>query len=97
MLVRNTVDIGLAIRERRRHLNLDQEALARRVKASRQWIVEIEKGKPRAEIGLVLRTLDALGLALSIDTGVKAGATHTDAVPAIDIDDLLDEIGSKRS
>ena len=60
MLARNATDIGLIMRERRRKLGLDQGELARRIKVSRQWIVEIEKGKPRAEIGLVLRALDAL-------------------------------------
>jgi HTH-type transcriptional regulator / antitoxin HipB len=96
MLVRNAIDIGLIIRERRRKLNLDQEELARRVKVSRQWIVEVEKGKPRAEIGLVLRTLDALGIALSIDTENKIGHVQADVAPTVDIDDILDDLGSKR-
>jgi HTH-type transcriptional regulator / antitoxin HipB len=96
MLVRNAIDIGLIIRERRRKLNLDQEELARRVKVSRQWIVEVEKGKPRAEIGLVLRTLDALGIALSIDTKNKIGHVQADVAPTVDIDDILDDLGSKR-
>jgi HTH-type transcriptional regulator/antitoxin HipB len=97
MLVRNPIDIGLVIRERRRKLNLDQEELARRVKVSRQWIVEVEKGKPRAEIALVLRTLDTLGLALSVDTGTKVGPAQPDAIPSVDIDDILDDLGTKRS
>lgn len=40
--------------------------LADRVGVSRQWIVEIEHGKPRAEIGLLLRTIDALTLEMRI-------------------------------
>jgi hypothetical protein len=31
---------------------------------SRQWIVEIEAGKPRAEIGLLLNTLEEPSLRL---------------------------------
>ena len=69
MDIRTPQEIGLAIRERRRKLGLDQEELAARVNVSRQWIIEIEKGKPRAELGLVLRTLNALNLVTSIDTG----------------------------
>jgi DNA-binding XRE family transcriptional regulator len=34
---------------------------------SRQWIVAMEKGKPPAEIGLVLRALTALGVNLDAD------------------------------
>ena|SRR5579872_343421 len=96
MLVRNPIDIGLVIRERRRKLDLDQETLARRVKVSRQWIIEIEKGKPRAEIGLVLRTLAALDLALSVDPETVASSPETDRVPSIDIDAILDDLGSDR-
>jgi HTH-type transcriptional regulator/antitoxin HipB len=67
MKVRTPLDIGAAIRDRRRRLKLGQDELAARVGVSRKWIIDIEKGKPRAEIGLVLRTLDALGLRLSLD------------------------------
>ncbi|HUZ68029.1 MAG TPA: helix-turn-helix domain-containing protein [Beijerinckiaceae bacterium] len=91
MLVRTAKDIGLVIREQRRKLNLDQEELARRVKVSRQWVVEVEKGKLRAEIGLVLRTLNALGLALSVAPEPKA-----DAVASVDIDDIIDDLGPDR-
>jgi HTH-type transcriptional regulator/antitoxin HipB len=62
MRVRTPHDIGLTIRDRRIELGLDQTELARRIGVSRQWLVEIEKGKPRAEIGLLLRALRALDL-----------------------------------
>ena len=99
MLVRTPVDIGLAIRSRRRELNLDQEALAKLVKVSRQWIVEVERGKARAEIGLILRTIYSLGLALSIDTETRATATvsPTATVPTVDIDEILDDLSPSRS
>jgi y4mF family transcriptional regulator len=89
--VRTPADLGLVIRERRRALGLDQRGLASRVGVSRQWIVEMEKGKARAGIGLVLRTLSALGL----DLGVSAGARdpHPRARPVdapIDIDAVID-------
>jgi len=44
--------------------NLDQKSLAASVGVSRQWIVEIEKGKAGAPLGLVLRTLGAIGIVL---------------------------------
>ncbi|HTT24860.1 MAG TPA: helix-turn-helix domain-containing protein [Candidatus Sulfotelmatobacter sp.] len=59
MRIRTPVDLGAFIRQRRIALGLDLKSLAAKVGVSRQWIVEVEKGKPKAEIGLVLRTLDA--------------------------------------
>ncbi len=92
MLARRPEDIGLLIRDRRLELGLDQRTLAERARVSRQWIVELEKGKPRAELGLILRTLAALELALDISPlrqraapahGAKrASARARDAEPA---------------
>jgi HTH-type transcriptional regulator/antitoxin HipB len=83
--VRNLNDLGAVIRDRRRQLRLDQRALAERVGVSRQWIVEAERGKPRAAVGLILRTLEALGLNLAIEEVSQASpgaseATDIDAV-----------------
>ncbi|MGA8610517.1 MAG: transcriptional regulator, partial [Xanthobacteraceae bacterium] len=62
--------------------------LAKQVGVSRKWIIDAEKGKARAEIGLVLRTLDVLGLHLLLDAG-KPASERQDAVPAADLDDIL--------
>ena len=64
MLIRTYLDLAAVIRERRRQRGLDQAELAYRIGVSRQWIVAVEKGKSRAEVGLVLRALDELGLRL---------------------------------
>jgi HTH-type transcriptional regulator/antitoxin HipB len=64
---------------------MDQQTLANMIGASRQWVVGVEKGKPRAEVGLVLRALDALGVALSI------GATGKPLSPGVDIDQIIDQ------
>ena len=65
MRIRTPIDLGALIRERRKALRLDQKTLAEKVGVSRQWIVDVEQGKPRLEIGLVLRTADALGIVLT--------------------------------
>ena len=59
MRIRSVPELGLIIRERRRKLGLGQRALAAKVGVSRQWIVEVEQGKARAAVGLLLRTLAA--------------------------------------
>lgn len=92
MLLRTPLDLGSIIRDRRRSLGLDQEELAGRVGVSRKWIIDVEKGKPRAEIGLILRTFEALGLRLSLDPGPSAISPDLAAPPvaAPDIDKILE-------
>ncbi|MCB9626849.1 MAG: helix-turn-helix transcriptional regulator [Sandaracinaceae bacterium] len=62
MRARTPLDIGLTVRERRRELGLNQAELAAKVGVSRQWLVAVENGKPGAELGLVLRLLNVLGV-----------------------------------
>ncbi len=84
------LDIGLIIRDRRRSCGLDQQALAERVNVSRQWIIAVEKGKPRAEAALVLRTLRALGLELSVSAVEESSRPLDPGLPYIDIDAVID-------
>lgn len=98
MLLRTAVDLGYAIRDGRRRLQLGQADLAKRVGVSRKWIVDIEKGKPGAAIGLVLRTLDALGLRLALETSQASPSDARAAVvPMVDIDEILDRTRDRHS
>jgi HTH-type transcriptional regulator/antitoxin HipB len=69
MLVRTPADLGAVIRDRRKQLKLDQAALAKQIGVSRQWVIEIERGHPRAELALVLRAADALDIHLDANVG----------------------------
>lgn len=93
MRTRTPRDIGLTIRERRLQLGLDQAELARRVGVSRQWLVEIEKGKPRAELDLVLRTLRKLDL--DVWVGDLPPPDHHPAA-AIDLNRVIDRARGTR-
>jgi HTH-type transcriptional regulator / antitoxin HipB len=64
MLIRTPADLGAVVRDRRKRLGLGQATLAEKIGVSRQWVVGIERGHSRAELGLVMRTLDALGIRL---------------------------------
>jgi y4mF family transcriptional regulator len=76
MLIRTPTDLGAIIRDRRKRLKLDQSTLAKRIGASRQWVIEIEHGHPRAELGLVLRALDALDIHLDVgDEHIKSSGS----------------------
>lgn len=88
MLIRTARDLGAVIRDHRRRQGLGQQALADRIGVSRQWVVEVEKGKPRGEVGLILRALDALGVTLVLGGGIS-GADDQDSA-ATDIDAIVD-------
>ena len=64
MALKTAQDVGLLIRQNRKQLGLSQQDLAQKVGVSRWWIIEIERGKPRAELGLVLKTFNALQINL---------------------------------
>ncbi|MCB1535782.1 MAG: helix-turn-helix transcriptional regulator [Rhodoblastus sp.] len=86
MKIRTPADLGAVIRDRRQQLKLDQAGFAEKIGVSRKWVIEIERGHPRAELGLVLRALDALDLVLDAGTGTarprKASAVDIDAIVA---------------
>lgn len=94
MIIRTSKDLGAAIRDQRRRNGLDQQALAEKIGVSRQWIVEVEKGKARAEVGLILRALEALGFSLSLSSSTGTPATSDEG--ANDIDQLdIDQVVSR--
>jgi HTH-type transcriptional regulator/antitoxin HipB len=82
MLIRTPADLGAVVRDRRKRLGLDQAELAARIGVSRQWVIGVEHGRSRAEIGLVLRVLDDLGIRL--DTRLKEGPRQPPTTPDID-------------
>lgn len=101
MIVQTTADLGALIRDRRRSLQLDQKTLAERAGVSRYWIIDVEAGKPRAEIGLVLRTLRALDLVLDARPGrvapKKGGQPRQSRKPEVDLDALIETLSDRTS
>jgi HTH-type transcriptional regulator/antitoxin HipB len=89
MRIKAPLDLGLVIRDQRRKARVSQTELARRAGVGRQWLVGLEKGKPGAELGLVLRTLAALELAISIDEGGSSSPAAADALVPSDIDAVV--------
>lgn len=84
--MRTPADLGAVIRDRRKQLKLDQATLAKRIGVSRQWVIEIERGHARAELGLVLRALDTLNIRLD---AVVGGVTRRGGHGAVDIDAIV--------
>jgi HTH-type transcriptional regulator / antitoxin HipB len=87
MRIRTPIDLGALVRDHRRKLGLDQKTLATKVGVSRQWMVDVEKGKPRASLSLVLRTVEGLGIHLAAD---EQGKPRSRSVPPpVDIDAIF--------
>jgi HTH-type transcriptional regulator/antitoxin HipB len=84
MNVRAAKDLGALIRDRRNELGLTQQDLADKTGVSRVWVVALEKGKPSAQLELVLRTLHQLGMAISVDSAKPSLST-----PGIDLGEII--------
>lgn len=98
-IIQTPRELGLTIRSRRKELGWDQATLAAQVGVTRQWVIDIEKGKPRAELGLALRALRVLGLSLNVEakraaaaaSGGESGMRPTgEAGPDLDIDAIVE-------
>jgi DNA-binding XRE family transcriptional regulator len=63
----NSATVGAIVRQARTAAGITQTQLAERIGASRFWVAAFEKGKPSAELGLALKAIHALGLAIHIE------------------------------
>jgi len=64
--LRTAEQLGAAIRLKRKEKYLTQSELAKLLGAERKWVINIESGNSKAEIGLVLRALEVLDLQVSL-------------------------------
>ncbi len=90
--LRTPADIGALIKDRRRALGLDQADLADRIGVSRLWVNQVERGKPGASLGLILRALAAVGVELTGDALGKEGSKRPsdgDPVASPDINAIV--------
>jgi y4mF family transcriptional regulator len=85
--IRNPEQLGRAIRLKRKEKGLSQSALAQRLGVGRKWVLGIESGNPRAEFGLVLKTLHLLGLRISLSEESQLSPTQRPSEPS-----RLDEV-----
>jgi len=84
--IRSPRDLASAVRGRRRDLGLSQSELAKKAGVSRKWISELEAGKSRVELGLVIRVLERLGLTLVVEGTARMRRSGT----TIDLDAVLE-------
>lgn len=88
MVIKSPRDLGLVLKDRRRHLGFSQAELARRTGVTRQWVIGVERGKGSTELELVLRAARALGLVLDLQT--EGSSRHPTRAERVDIDTIID-------
>jgi y4mF family transcriptional regulator len=87
MKARSIRDLAAVVRGRRKDLGLSQAELADRAGVSRKWIYQFEAGKPTAELRLILRVLEALGLVLNVTYDEQSARDQ----PSGNLDALIEE------
>lgn len=60
--LRNTAQLGMAVRLKRQEKGLSQSALAELLGVERKWVIRLEAGNPKAEFALVLKALELVGM-----------------------------------
>jgi HTH-type transcriptional regulator/antitoxin HipB len=82
MRIRNERDLGAVVRSEREDRGWSQQELADAAGVSKRWLVAVEAGKAGAEVGLVLRTLAALGVEVDVVAADRSGADRLGALLA---------------
>jgi len=82
MRIESARDLGLRMRDQRQALRMSQAELARSAGASRSWVIQMERGNPGAEVGLVLSALKVLGLTMDVRAAAGGGSGDPDSVDA---------------
>jgi HTH-type transcriptional regulator / antitoxin HipB len=85
MTLHNPEQLGAAIRLKRKEKHLTQSELAKLLGAERKWVLHLESGNSKAEIGLVLRAIEVLGLRASLgDKGQLGRGSQDLKTPGLD-------------
>jgi transcriptional regulator with XRE-family HTH domain len=67
MIVRTSIDLGSALRARRRELGLAQEEISSVIGVNRRVIGELERGKGTVQLQIAMEAARALGLDIELE------------------------------
>jgi len=87
MFITSVIELGALVRSERKRRNWTQQKLAQQVGVKSLWISQFERGKPTAQVGLVLRTLKTLDITLQVGN-VSSDKGQSDPVD-IDLDSIV--------
>jgi HTH-type transcriptional regulator / antitoxin HipB len=93
--LRTPADVGALIRDRRRTLGLDQAELAERIGVKRLWVNQVERGKPGASLGLVLRALAAVDVDMQALTNDGSGTSKHPPIAGPDVNVIVENARRK--
>lgn len=65
--IHSVADLGLALRAARKSTKVRLDDLADMAGVSKQFVSDVEYGKPTVQLGLVLKLLSEMGLPLKLD------------------------------
>jgi y4mF family transcriptional regulator len=82
MEVHSVRELAVVVRSLRREKGWTQATLAREAGVGREWVIHLEKARPRVEFGLVMATIKALGVRLKVEP-------HAPVEPDIDLEEIL--------
>jgi len=90
--MRNAEQLGRAIRLKRQEKGLSQNALAARLKVDRKWVIHLEAGNAKAQFGLVLKALAALGLTARLHDENQSDATKDHRIGPSRLDEVFRQL-----
>jgi HTH-type transcriptional regulator/antitoxin HipB len=80
--IENVERLGYLVRQKRQEKSMSQAALAALLGVERKWVLKLEAGNAGAELGLVLKALEALGLHVIL-------SEHAPAAPPSQLDEVF--------
>ncbi len=90
-ILRNAEQLGRSVRLRRLEKGLSQKALAEKIGVERKWIIHLESGNSKAELGLVLKALDALGIHTTVSDR-ESSSSQRDSSKRSRLDDVFQQL-----
>jgi len=88
-ILRNAEQLGTTVRLKRKEQGLSQNRLAELLGVERKWVLRLEAGNPKAELGLVLKTLDVLGLRASLSDEDRSPSVEDRPLPMSRLDEVF--------
>lgn len=65
--INNSTELGAAIRAERKRIGVTQKELAMAAGTGLRFLIELERGKPTAQMHGVFKVLQSLGMKLAVD------------------------------
>ncbi|SRR6266700_1583779 len=89
IILRNAEQLGLTIRLKRKEKCISQNRLAELLGVERKWVLRLEAGNPKAEFGLVLKTLNVLRLRASLSDEDRPPSRQDREAPTSRLDEVF--------